>query len=71
MTEATEQDVRAEMMRQVMAAGGVVAWAARAGVTHTAVSLVLSGARPVSERLANACGYQKVTMFRRVSKGVQ
>jgi len=64
----TAADVLADLRRATEAAGGVVAWARAAGVSHTAVSLTLSGHRAVPESLANACGYIVETRYRRIGK---
>ncbi len=63
-------EVLAELERQIAATGSIRAFAQRAGVTHPAVVLIRNGDRPMTERIANACGYEAVTAFRRVSKGV-
>lgn len=70
MTYATVDDVLAELRLEVERAGGIVAWAKLADLSHTAVSLVTTGARPVTERIANCCGYQEVTVYRRIAKGI-
>lgn len=69
-TLVSASEVRDELERQIACAGGVRAFAARAGVTHPAIVMVRSGDRPVSERIANSLGYEAVTMFRKIARGV-
>lgn len=66
----TAEDVRAELERQITVAGGLVKWCGRAGLSHAPVSLAKNGARPITEQIANACGFEVVTRYRRVSRGV-
>ena len=61
------REMRAELQRQVGAAGGVMSWCRKRGLTHPPVSLMLSGARPVSEAVGNACGFIVETTFKRVA----
>lgn len=53
----TETEMRAELGRQVKAAGGVVAFARKADLPHASVSLQIRGERAVSDAAANACGF--------------
>lgn len=57
-------EMRAELGRQIAAAGGVCAFARRHGINHTAVSLSKHGKRPVAEEVANACGFLVETTFK-------
>ena len=59
--------MRAELRRQVDAAGGVMAWAKLKGISHPPVSYALSGARPVTEAIANAAGFLVETTYKKVS----
>ena len=59
--------MRAELERQVAEAGGVRAFCRRKGIeSHAAVSLALSGKRDVSESIANARGYLKISVYRKM-----
>ena len=57
------EEMRAELKRQV-AELGVNEFCRQRGIEHHAsVSLALSGKRPVTETIANACGYLAQTVF--------
>lgn len=58
-----------ELRRQVRAAGGLAQWCRAHGVSHPPVSLMLRGKRPISEAVANACGFIVETTFRQVRSG--
>lgn len=66
----THKEVLIELRTRVAAAGGVMKWARLAGLSHTPVSLALSGERPVTEQIANACGFVTETVFRKIARGV-
>jgi hypothetical protein len=60
----TAAQMRRELENQVRAAGGKMAWCRRHELSHTPVSLMLGGKRPVSEAVANALGFICETRFR-------
>lgn len=62
-----QREMRAELRRQVDAAGGLMAFCRMHGLTHPPVSLMLSGTRPVSEAVANSIGFIAETTFKRVA----
>jgi len=47
-------------------AGGVTKWAKAKGMSHTPVSLMVQGKRPISEPVANALGFLCETRYRRI-----
>ena len=59
-------DVRRLLIVAVKDAGGTVKWAKSKGMSHTPVSLMISGERPVSEPVANALGFLCETRYRRI-----
>jgi hypothetical protein len=59
-------EMRAELARQVAAAGGICAWARKHGLSHAPVSLAKHGHRPVTEEIANACGFIVRTTFHKL-----
>lgn len=60
-------EMREELRRQVFELDGVNEFCRRRGIEHHAsVSLALSGKRPVTEAIANACGYFAQTVFRKL-----
>jgi hypothetical protein len=59
-------EVQAQLILAVNAAGGVSKWAKAKGMSHTPVSLMYSGQRPVSEPVANALGFFVETRYRRI-----
>lgn len=67
----TAEQLRADLNARIAGANGVMKWAAKAGLSHTEVSLVRNGHRPASEAVANACGYIVETRFRRIGQGVR
>lgn len=62
-----QTEMRAELRRQVDAAGGLMVWCRMRNLTHAPTSLILNGHRPVSEPIANACGFLIETVFRRIA----
>lgn len=67
----TASELRAELNARINAAGGVMKWCTKSGLSHTEVSLARNGRRPIGEAIANACGYIVETRFRRIGKGVR
>ena len=58
--------MREELKRQVDENGGVREFCRRKGIdNHSSVSLAMSGARQVTEALANAAGFVSETVFRK------
>lgn len=49
-------------------AGGRAAFAEQHGLHKSAITMILNGARPMSERVANLIGYELVFMPRRTKK---
>lgn len=65
MSDALTQDeMRAELKRQVDAAGGLMVWCRVHGFTHPSVSAAIRGERDVSESMANACGFLAQMTFK-------
>jgi hypothetical protein len=60
------EEMRAELKRQVAELGGVNEFCRQRGIEHHAsVSLAMSGARSVTEAVANAAGFVSETVFRK------
>jgi hypothetical protein len=66
MSGLSEGEMRAELNRQIDAAGGLVAWCRKAGLSHAPVSLAKHGHRDIPETIANACGFVSEKTFRRI-----
>lgn len=66
MSEITHSEMRAELKRQVTAAGGLMVFARMHGIPHSNLSEALSGRRLISETIANACGYIVQTTFKKI-----
>ena len=66
MDSITQTEMRAELKCQVDAAGGLMVWCRMRGVTHASVSLMMSGHRPISEAVANACGFIVETTYKQI-----
>lgn len=62
----TEADVLRAVSRQCELAGGQAAWAGLRGVSRTQLCEALSGRRGVTEAIANAAGFVRVTRFVRM-----
>lgn len=67
MSVLTQVQMRGELERQVNDAGGLMVFCRMRGLSHAPVSLMLSGHRPVSEAVANACGFVVETVFKRIA----
>jgi hypothetical protein len=61
----SRDEMRAELARRVDEAGGVRAFSRKHSLSHSSVSMAINRARPVTEELANACGFFAVTRFGR------
>jgi hypothetical protein len=61
----TETQLRAELMSAIMRAGSAAAFADNAAISRSDVSKIANGHRPVTEAIANALGYFRVSMFQR------
>lgn len=59
----TADHVISRLNYEVKQAGSARAWAAKAGVDAPALSTVMAGRAPPSQRVANALGYAKVVLF--------
>ena len=59
----TETDVIAALSRLCELAGGQASWADRCGISRSQVSEALSGRRPLTEAMANAAGFVRVTRY--------
>lgn len=68
MTSLSEAEMRAELDRQVEAAGGQSAWCRKTGISQTAVSLVQNGHREMSETIANALGFISERKYRQIRR---
>ncbi|MDE2342937.1 MAG: hypothetical protein KGL63_06015 [Betaproteobacteria bacterium] len=66
MDTITHSEMRAELKRQVIAAGGVMVFARMHGISHSNLSEALSGRRLISETIAYACGYLAQTSFKKI-----
>lgn len=62
----TAANVVAELRRACAGRGGQAAFARRAGVPESIVSMVLNGHRDVPEAIANALGFVETRAFRRI-----
>jgi hypothetical protein len=62
----SHSDVHITLMNVVSNAGGPVKWAKAVGMSHTPVSLMVAGKRPISEPVANALGFLCETRYRRL-----
>lgn len=59
----TEADVLRALSQTCELAGGQAAWADRVGVSRTALCETLGGRRGLSEVIANAAGFVRVTRY--------
>lgn len=66
MTAIFASDMRAELIRQVSEAGSASKWARNHGISQTSLSLQMTGRRPVSEEVANVCGFVVEPSYRRM-----
>lgn len=63
MSAVTADQLRSELVTQCKHAGGVRQFALAKGVSHTLVSLTLSGAREPAETIANAVGFMRLVSY--------
>lgn len=59
----TEADVLRALSQRCELAGGQSAWADRFGISRTALCETLGGKRGLSEAIANAAGFVRVTRY--------
>jgi group I intron endonuclease len=61
------ESIRSELKRQVTLAGGIKAFCrTHGGGSHTRISLIVAGHRPVSEEVANMLGFVAIKTFVRI-----
>lgn len=65
--DADGMDIQRELLESIKHAGSGKAFGEAIGVSATYVSDVATARRPVSDRIANALGYEKVTGYRRLA----
>ena len=62
----TGTDIVRELAQECAAAGSQAAWARKRGISATHVNEVLNGRRDLTDSIANALGYSRVTRYVRV-----
>jgi hypothetical protein len=65
--DADGMDIQRELMVSIRNAGSGKAFAEALGLSPTFVSDVATARRPVSDRVANALGFEKVVGYRRIA----
>lgn len=59
----TETDILRALSQRCELAGGQSAWAARHGISRSVLCETLAGRRGMSEAIANAAGFVRVTRY--------
>jgi predicted transcriptional regulator len=58
-----EAGIMRELSRAVISAGGQAAFAKKAGIPQSTVSMAMTGKRPPADEIANALGYVRRIQF--------